>query len=71
MITLSNIGLSRIFAGKSTTRPTLQTLLAVAKERHILKNLSKERLNDIGYSEGEVNLEANRPLWDVPSHWRR
>ena len=43
---------------------------ALAQQRHHLAGLSPEQLADIGVNQAEATLEAARPPWDVPAHWR-
>ncbi len=71
MNALSHFGFLRNFRRTAAARPTLRTLLSVAKERHALKSLPADRLEDIGYSASEAKAEADRPVWDVPRHWTR
>ncbi len=52
---LSNIGLA----------------MAARGQRKALKYLDDAALRDIGLSRAEAEEEANRPIWDVPAHWRR
>jgi len=40
-------------------------------QRQALSRLNAEALKDIGITEEEAAREARRPIWDVPSHWRR
>ncbi|WP_371168491.1 DUF1127 domain-containing protein [Aliiroseovarius sp. 2305UL8-7] len=39
------------------------------RERRALARLDAQRLEDIGVNYREAQREANRPVWDVPSHW--
>lgn len=43
---------------------------AVRKQRSALNALDCTRLEDIGISREQANLEASRSAWDVPKHWR-
>jgi uncharacterized protein YjiS (DUF1127 family) len=43
----------------------------VMRERAALRDLSDERLQDLGISRHEAEEEANRPFWDAPDTWRR
>ena len=56
-------------------RRTLSGLLAhvfsVRAQRRKLARLDDEALNDLGITRSEAEREARRPIWDVPSHWRR
>ena len=46
--------------------------LAISTRRHrrTLRTLEPHLLRDIGLTEAEARREAERPFWDVPSHWR-
>jgi uncharacterized protein YjiS (DUF1127 family) len=33
--------------------------------------MDRHLLRDIGLSETEARIEANRSFWDVPQHWLR
>lgn len=39
--------------------------MRVYRERQILRGLENHELSDIGISEGDVNIEANRSFWDI------
>ncbi len=41
------------------------------RQRRGLKVLDDAMLRDIGLSRHEALTEAARPIWDVPTHWRR
>lgn len=71
MSILSLFGILRGFTRTQPPRTPLRTLLCVARERQTLKDLPADRLADIGYTATEAQTEANRPLWDVPRHWKR
>ena len=43
---------------------------ALARSRQALARLDAHLLRDIGLTRHEAETEANRALWDVPSHWR-
>ena len=45
--------------------------LTVRRHRRLLGELDRHVLKDIGLSESEAQIEANRTFWDVPAHWRR
>lgn len=47
------------------------TMLSVRRSRLDLSQLSDAQLSDIGLSRDQVAQEIARPLWDVPSNWRR
>lgn len=41
------------------------------RHRRALGQLDRHLLKDIGLSETEAQIEADRSLWDVPATWRR
>ena len=41
------------------------------RQRARLAELPRHMLDDIGITERERQSEAERPIWDVPSNWRR
>lgn len=47
--------------------------LAVAawRQRRALESLPPERLQDLGLTEDQVRIEAQKPIWNVPAHWMR
>lgn len=47
------------------------TYFDVRKTRIDLSKLTDEQLCDIGLTREDVEDEIKRPIWDVPSHWRR
>ncbi|MCA0274170.1 MAG: DUF1127 domain-containing protein [Proteobacteria bacterium] len=49
----------------------LRLALTLKRHRRALGGLDRHLLKDIGLSETEARLEAERPVWDVPSHWLR
>ncbi len=49
----------------------LRLLLTLRRHRRRLTQLDKHLLRDIGLSETEAMMEAERPFWDVPQHWLR
>ncbi|SDE50736.1 DUF1127 domain-containing protein [Limimaricola pyoseonensis] len=51
--------------------PRLRDLLALRRQRNHLARLDDHLLNDIGLTRHQAMMEAERPAWDVPSHWRR
>lgn len=50
--------------------PRLLDLIALRRQRRDLRDLPPHILRDIGLTEDEARAEADRPLWDVPPHWR-
>lgn len=61
------------FAGFARARAglPLMGLLALHRQRNDLALLDDRMLADIGLTRDEAETEANRPMWDVPDHWRR
>ena len=51
-------------------RPSLTGLIALARSRHALSQLSPEQLADTGISPADARAEARRPAWDVPANWK-
>nr|WP_245544296.1 DUF1127 domain-containing protein [Oceanicola granulosus] len=49
----------------------LADYLALYRQRRALARLDARALADIGVSDLEARSEAQRPLWDVPTHWLR
>lgn len=58
-----------------SARPTwgkrILTMLSVRRSRLDLAHLSDEQLRDIGLNRDQVGAEIARPIWDVPTNWRR
>ena len=50
--------------------PRLFALLSLRRQRGRLRDLPPHMLRDIGLSPEEARAEADRPIWDVPPHWR-
>ena len=49
----------------------LADYLALAHQRRALARLDAVQLQDMGISADDAESEALRPIWDVPTHWRR
>ncbi len=49
----------------------LGAALAARAQRKALSELDDCALQDIGLSRREADIEASRPLWDVPANWRK
>ncbi|WP_347138798.1 DUF1127 domain-containing protein [Paracoccus sp. SSK6] len=65
-----------VLAGHGTSpRPSLGkrilTMLSVRRSRQDLAHLSDAQLCDIGLTRDQVAYEIARPVWDVPTNWRR
>ena len=63
--------------GHANSRPSkagfltkLLSFAALRKQRNDLANLTSAQLADIGVSAKEASIEAQKPVWDVPSNWR-
>lgn len=59
---------------RKTQRANLVTQLwnwlLVARQRRELAQLDEHALEDIGLTRADVAREIERPVWDVPCHWR-
>lgn len=51
-------------------RPSLASLVSLARSRRALSGLSPEQLADAGISAADAQAEARRPAWDVPANWK-
>ena len=65
-----------VLAGHGTSpRPSwakrIMTVLSVRRSRQDLAHLGDEQLRDIGLTREDVADEIARPIWDVPTNWRR
>lgn len=56
--------------GLSALLAYLRRLQALRAERRALARLDDHLLADIGLTPDAARSEAERALWDVPSHWR-
>ncbi len=50
---------------------TVLDVLSLRRQRRRLAELDPHLLRDIGITEDEARREAELPIWDAPSHWRR
>jgi uncharacterized protein YjiS (DUF1127 family) len=69
-----SLSLARRRAAAAARRPLLSRLwhmLSVARQRQDLRALDAHLLADIGVDREQAEAEADRPVWDVPAHWRR
>lgn len=48
----------------------LRTFIALWRSRRALARLDTRALADIGVTRDAADLEAQRPIWDVPHSWR-
>lgn len=46
-------------------------LASLHRQRQDLSMLDDALLKDVGISREEAEIEAKRPVWDVPATWRR
>ena len=53
------------------TIPTISQMAATRRQRRELRSLDQHILDDIGLTATDAAIEAKRPVWDVPVHWRR
>ncbi|MGP3698764.1 DUF1127 domain-containing protein [Rhodobacter sp. NSM] len=69
----ARLATSGVQAGGSLQRLVAHLQLAVAahRQRRALAQLDPHLLSDVGLTADEARAEAARPLWDVPSNWRR
>lgn len=51
-------------------RRILLALAGLRAERRALSRLDDRLLADIGLTPDAARIESERPLWDVPAHWR-
>ena len=49
---------------------TFRMSLTARRQRAALAKLDDAALADIGLTRLQANIEAKRPLWDVPANWR-
>jgi uncharacterized protein YjiS (DUF1127 family) len=61
-----------------TSLPTVGALVSVVtlalatwKQRKDLASLDAIARSDLGLTDAQVYIEANRPIWDVPHNWQR
>ena len=59
------------FAGLPSDKGlNVKDIFALHRQRRALARLDDAALKDIGLTHADVETELNRPLWDVPAHWR-
>ncbi|MEL6839782.1 MAG: DUF1127 domain-containing protein [Pseudomonadota bacterium] len=60
-------------AARKTNTKSLWTRIAdmlnTRHQRKALKDLDEHMLRDIGITRQEAEIEAEKPVWDVPRHW--
>ena len=59
------------FKSASSTLRLLSLAASAYRQRRALARLEDAALIDLGLTRREAQIEANRPLWDVPATWRR
>jgi len=58
------------FPRSSSLLKLLRRMSATRRQRRALLRLDDALLRDIGQDHLSARAEANRPIWDVPQHWR-
>jgi uncharacterized protein YjiS (DUF1127 family) len=46
-------------------------MISLARQRRTLAALDDHILSDIGLTRAQAEAEADRPIWDAPSSWKR
>lgn len=69
----AQLTLGRVQTGGTLARltETLRLGLLARRQRRHLARLDAALLDDIGLTRNEALAEAGRPVWDVPTTWRR
>jgi len=57
--------------GKISLLSMIRLSLAARRQRVALRKLDETTLNDLGLTRTQRDIEAARPLWDVPQNWLR
>ncbi|MGZ3216971.1 DUF1127 domain-containing protein [Paracoccus sp. T5] len=75
-MTTKSTALLRVVIGRGIVpRPSwierLLTVFDVQRTRIDLARLGDDQLRDIGLTRDQVEAEIARPVWDVPTNWRR
>ena len=52
-------------------RPSFIDLVALYRPRRALGRLDETALTDLGIPPQEARAEARKPIWDIPSNWRK
>ncbi|MGD9866093.1 MAG: DUF1127 domain-containing protein [Pseudodonghicola sp.] len=58
-------------ARRASALSQLGHMIAVWRQRRVLKALDDRALDDIGLTRDEAETEAGRRFWDAPESWRR
>jgi uncharacterized protein YjiS (DUF1127 family) len=69
--TLSPVRAGRGWSHGQTRWNFIGLALAAWRQRRVLENLPRERLDDLGLTETQARSEAQKPIWNVPMHWMR
>jgi uncharacterized protein YjiS (DUF1127 family) len=46
-------------------------MFSLARQRRALADLDDHILRDVGLTRAQAEAEADRPIWDAPSNWKR
>ncbi|MEM8579333.1 MAG: DUF1127 domain-containing protein [Pseudomonadota bacterium] len=68
---MSTLTHNAVRTARPSRKVSLWRLLALWRSRRGLAQLDEAALRDIGISAADAQAEAQRPVWDVPAHWRR
>ncbi len=71
MTTLTTIAVWRSNAPRGGYFAQLLAFVRLSNERKQLKSLTDAQFDDIGVSRDQAVAEANRALWDAPTHRKR
>jgi len=58
-------------SGRFSLLSLLTSVVATRRQRLSLADLDDTILRDIGISRSDALRESQRPLWDVPTAWRK
>ncbi len=68
---------SRTTAHYASARPQkvrvfrwIDAVFRVHQDRLALQHMPDHMRRDIGLSDRDINVEVNRPFWDIPDWWR-
>ncbi len=57
--------------GRHSLLARLRLAITLRRHRRQLREMDRHLLRDIGLTEAEARMEAEKPFWDVPQHWLR